>query len=145
MSSYKNGGKKMVSLYRRKRNGQALAEVLAGAFILVTICLFGIDLLFMAIANQLNDDLAKNAARIAGAQAAKIKALHAAEDTIDAFYKSKLIPHVGMADFEYVSKQTVRVKTIMQIVLPVPFPGVSNLKFQAQAIESITGDVPTES
>ena len=132
-------------LYRRNRSGQALAEVLAGAFILVTMCLFGMDLLFMVIANQLNDDLAKNAARSASAQAAKVKALHAAQETIDAFHKSKLIPHVGLADFEYISKQTVRIRTMMQIILPVPFPGVANLKFQAQAIESITGDVPTES
>jgi Tfp pilus assembly protein PilV len=125
----------------RKRNGDALVEVLLGAMILVPIALGIIDISFLAIANTANDNLARNAARAAANQQQPATADDAATKVVDAFPISSIIPNVTLVEpIAFAASQNVTVKTIISVKMPVSFPGFDpDVKFVAQHTEACVG------
>jgi len=128
----------------RKRNGDALIEVLLGALILVPIALGIIDISFLAIANTANDNLARNAARAAANQQKDAAAEDAASKVVDAFPTSNIIPNVTLVSTNFVAAQQVSVKTMLSVKMPVSFPGFNpDVQFVAQHTEACVGSPVT--
>ncbi len=106
------------------------------------IALLSLDLITVVLTNQMNDHLAKDAARAAANQQDAVHARLAAQKTIDNFLNSPVVRKVelkpGNVNFDGVNGQ-VAVELSMSVALPVPFPGFDSAKFTARSIEPIVG------
>ncbi len=123
---------------RRNRKAQSLVEVLVGSFLLIPIALFGLDLSVLVLANTANDNLVKSAARAAANQASKPEAIAAARQCVSEFKTSPIIVEVKLADeLKFEKQDSVVVKTIMTVKVPVGVAGLDILKFEAQAVEPV--------
>ncbi len=128
--------------FRRKR-GQALIEAVCIAMILIPLALCLLDCLVLVIANSMNDGCAKSAARSAANQSDEPTALKAAKDVVSALHTSAIITHVAMPGFFYdINSGKVSVMTQIVVHLPMPFPGFSDLTFQAKDVEAIVNFQP---
>jgi Flp pilus assembly protein TadG len=135
----------MARIRARKKSGQGLAEAVAVAIVLIPLafCLF--DFIVLIIANSMNDTLVKNCARAAANQDTEPKALDAAKKSIASFHPSTLINSDSMvlSGFDYnPTKGYVTAQTTMKVHLPMPFPGYSDLTFEAQDAEPIVNFNP---
>ena len=128
----------------RKPRGQALIEAVCTAMILVPLALCLLDILVLIVANSMNDSCAKSAARSAANQADQSTALKAAKIAVSSLHPSAIITNVSMPGFLYddVSGK-VTVMTQISVHLPMPFPGFSNLTFQAKDVEAIMNFKPS--
>ena len=125
----------------RGNKGQCFIELIAGSMILVPVCLLGLNLITLVLANSMNDSLAKSAARAAANQQTQVAAQAAAEKVVDAFPESVIIKEMklsGPVDFQ--GKDQVKVKIAMKVHVPTPFPGMSDFNFQALAVEAVVGN-----
>jgi hypothetical protein len=127
---------------RNNKRGQCLAELLAGGMVLVTISMFGLDVITMAVTSRINNHLAKTAARAAANQENSEQAMKAARVIIDGTRKGGIITSVKLEEVNFAGKQ-VSVKTMLSISLPAPFPFMNQVSFRASATEVVVG-VPAE-
>jgi Flp pilus assembly protein TadG len=121
---------------RRQQKGQALIELAVGALFLIPLALFSLDIVTLVLANATNDVVAKNAARAAANQPTSGAAKQAADKAIAGVHKSTIITALGMKNFDY-SKESVTVKTEIDVHLPVAFPGFAHYVFVAQSVQPI--------
>lgn len=129
----------------RKSCGQGLAEAVAAAIILIPLAFCLLDLIVLIVANSTNDTLAKNCARAAANQDSQVKALDAAQKSISSFHPSTIVSadSLQLSGFNYDStKGYVTAQTTMKVHLPMPFPGYSDMTFQALASEPIVNFTP---
>ena len=127
----------------RNRKGEAIISVVFGSTILIVICLFAADIIFLALANSANDTLARNAARAAANQQDAGTAVRAASGVVTDFHTSALIPAASLTNVAYTSDQVV-VKTTINVKLPASLLGwPSALTFVAQDGEAVVGKPST--
>ena len=129
----------------RKSRGQGLVEAITAAIILIPLAFCLLDFIVLVIANSTNDTLAKNCARAAANQDSQTKALEAAQKSIKSFHSSTIISadSLQLSGFNYDStKGYVTAQTTMQVHLPMPFPGYSDMTFRALASEPIVNFTP---
>lgn len=119
----------------RRRNGSSVAEAAIAAIILVPIALAILDVIVVVSAIQMNDTAAKNAARAAANQLNQQDAGEAAQNALSTFHKSSIIKRISVS-LKY-SGETVVSETSMDVHLPIPFPGFSELTFNAKDVEPI--------
>ncbi len=129
----------------RSGRGQGLIEAVAAAIVLIPLALCLMDLMVLVIANSMNDTLVKNCARAAANQATEGDALLAAQKSIKSFHASAIVNQDSLllSGFNYDSKKgSVTAQTTMQVHLPMPFPGYSDMTFRAQDVEPIVNFQP---
>ena len=126
---------------RRSNRGSGLMEAVMAAIILVPIALALLDLTVMVIANSMNDTAAKNAARAAANQSQGGDAYDAAQKTLTTFHASTLVKSIAINDFTWPAGGvgSVSLATVMEVKLPVPFPGFAGYTFTAKDVEPIVG------
>ena len=123
---------------KRSVRGSGLAEAAVAAIFLIPIALAIIDMIFVVIANSMNDTACKNAARAAANQTNGSLAKDAALKSLSSFHKSAIIPSIKLISLDIPPTQdSVTCKTQLVVVLPVPVPGYSQVTFNAAAIEPI--------
>jgi hypothetical protein len=133
----------MMRINKRAR-GQALIEAVCTAMILIPLALCLLDIMVLVMANGMNDSCAKSAARSAANQADDITALSAAKKAVSALHTSAIIKSVSMPGFFYDSGSgKVTVQTQIEVHLPMPFPGLTDLTFQAKDVEAIVNFQPS--
>jgi len=124
---------------KRAARGSSFIEAICIATVLIPITLVLLDCITIVIANSMNDTAAKNAARAAASQEDGGNAALAAEKAIAPFKKpSPIINSLSIKELAY-GADTVSCTTTIDIHLPMPFPGYTNLKFDAKDIEPIVG------
>ena len=126
---------------RRASKGTSLIEACFGAIFMIPIMLLAVDLAAITLANQINDHLAKDAARAAASMDDKNRAESAAQKTLNNFVKSALVTSVKLDGFNYDSSNSgqVTVTTKIEINMPAPFPGMGARQFVARSVEPIVG------
>jgi hypothetical protein len=130
---------------RRSERATSITEAIVGAFVLVPIALCLVDLGVLVVANSINDTAAKNGARAAANQADGHDAFFAAQDAVNAFHTSPILKSITLLTVDYPPDQSsVSVKTQVVVKLPIPFPGLDNLTFQAQDVEPIVSFSPPQ-
>ncbi len=128
----KNGDK-----MRRKR-GSGLAEAAVAATFLIPLALGMLDVIFIILANSINDTACKNAARAAANQTNGNLAKDAALKSLNSFQPSSIIPDLKLVSLDIPpTADSVACKTKIVVILPVPVPGCSQVSFMAQAVEPI--------
>jgi Flp pilus assembly protein TadG len=154
----------------RQVKGSAMLETLAGLMVLVPIVLLLVDVVALVVAQSINDDLAKQAARYAAQQTLitqndgitpNTSAMQTAAQTLATQYLSSTCWASATSGLVYPGNNgdpflqnfacnfnsnppTVQVTTQIQCNLPVqlPFIGTLSTSFQAQATEPIVGLQP---
>ncbi len=127
----------------RSARAQALIEAVCVAMVLIPLALFLLDFMVLVIANSMNDSCAKSAARSAANQADQLTALSAAKKSVSSLHTSALITNVSMPGFFYDSTNgKVTVQTQIGVHLPMPFPGYTDMTFQATDVEAIVNFQP---
>lgn len=126
----------------RAKKGVSLIEAALGSLILIPIALLIVDLIAIVIANSMNDTAAKNCAR-AGANQPNINAAAlAGEKALATFQQSGIVKSLVMDDMTYADGGVCTATTIMVMRVPVPFPGFSEMTFNAKATEPVVGTAP---
>lgn len=122
----------------RSTRGQNLIEALAGFVILIPIGLAAIDLVAFVSACESNEHLAETASRAAARAPGQAEAQASAEDAVKHCQPVWMVQHVFVDDVEYsCDKGMVSVVTIMQLKLPIPIPGTTEINCRASSIEPI--------
>lgn len=126
---------------QRRNRGTSIIEVLIGSIFFVPIALFALNLVTIVMTTQINDHLAKDAARAAANQVSQAEAKDAALKTLSQFQTSSVVQKVSMEEIAYDSSSNgqVQVRTSIEVRFPVPFPGFESRKFVAQSVEPIVG------
>ena len=126
---------------KRQRKGQCFIELAVGALFLIPLALMSLDIVTLVLANLTNDTAAKNAAREAANQPDATAAKEAAIKAINGIKKSTIITSITLEEFDYPnSKDSVTVKTKVDVKLPVPFPGHSHEVFTAKSVQPIVSE-----
>ncbi len=120
----------------RNTRGSSFVEAILVAMILIPLALCMLDLIMLVIANSINDQAAKNAARAAANQPSGDEAYSAAQNAMKTVHTSNVIKSIKLIEIEY-NKDTVSCKTEVVVQLPVPFPGWSVVTFQARDVEPV--------
>jgi len=124
----------------RTRAGEAIASVAVGSALIITLAFFVLDLIFVVLANSVNDTLARNAARAAANQQDAASASDAASKVVEDFHTSNMIPLVTVSQLDYATNQEVTVITSMNVKVPAGLPGLpAYVTFQAKDTEAIVG------
>ncbi|HEY9789159.1 MAG TPA: hypothetical protein V6D22_02090 [Candidatus Obscuribacterales bacterium] len=127
----------------RNRKGQALIETAVAAIFIVPIALGLLDVTTMVLCNQINDSVAKNAARAAANQPNQTSAQQAAQNVFNHISHSSIITSVGFnaGGFKYSSsKDGVMVQSRMDVNLPVSIAGFQHQVFIAQSVQPIVSE-----
>lgn len=125
--------------HRGSQRGVSLIEAALGSLILIPIALLIVDLIAIVIANSMNDTAVKNCARAGANQPDGALANQAAEKALATFQKSGIVKSLSLAGLDYAPGETCTATTVMEVNLPVPLPGFSNMTFNGKATEPIVG------
>ena len=132
---------------RVSRTGSGLIETVAGCMIIIPILLFLVDCAAVVVAQTSNDALAKHACR-AAAECTDAVSGAAAATAVITQYNSGHPTLTTNAQCTTVGSgtggwQDVKVNTTLTVVMPVPIPfsGINNLTFQAQAAEPVVSQL----
>lgn len=124
-------------VYRSNR-ASSLAETLAGFIILIPLALAAVDVVAFMSAVDSNEHLAEAAARGAAKASNQDKAQTVAEDVVKNCSPVWMVSSVMVDDVDYnLQKGMVSVAVLMQLKLPVPLPGYSEVKCRASSVEPI--------
>jgi hypothetical protein len=127
---------------RRTQQGQSTVEAVTAAIVIVPIALCLFDLLVVIIGNSMNDTACKNACRAAANQPDVGSGFNAANMSLTAVH-SPLLNNISLLTLT-MQNGVVKAKTQASIHLPVPFPGYSDLVFQAEDVEPQVGATPNQ-
>jgi Flp pilus assembly protein TadG len=129
----------------RRRNGQSLVETMIAFLVLIPIGLVALDMTVFISSTQQNEQLAETAARSAATTGDEGGARLVAQDAIDHFQTSAVIQSVSL-DFVKFDTGTgfVQVGILMDVKLPVPFPGYSVINCRASATQPIVSTRPPD-
>lgn len=134
----------------RKKKAQSLIEVVVGVLILIPVGLVLLDLAALVVANSVNDELAKRAARAAANMGSQSDAQRAVDAVKDDFDKSKhgfvrSVNGLNVIAFDEKGNSGVRVRSDITVVVPAPIPFTplgQDFNFRAEAQEPIVGIEP---
>ena len=128
----------------RRGGGQSLVETMIAFLVLIPIGLAAIDLTTLVSSTQQNEALAETAARTASVQGDEAGAKLVAQDAVDRL-TSSVIQSVSLdyVKFDQASG-IVSVGTMMDVKLPVPFPGYSVINCKANANLPIVSTRPPD-
>lgn len=122
----------------RKSRASSLVETLTGFIILIPIGLAAVDVVAFMSAVDSNEHLAEAAARGAAKAPDQDKAQTVAEDVVKNCTPVWMVQAVMVDDVDYdASKGLVSVATLMQLKLPIPLPGYTEIKCRAHCVEPI--------
>ena len=122
----------------RSKSGSSMVETLSGFVVLIPIALAAVDVVAFVSAVDSNEHLAEAAARGAAKASSQDTAQTVAEDVVKHCTPPWMVQSVMVDDVEYdVGKGMVSVATLMQMKLPVPLPGYSEISCRASSIEPI--------
>jgi hypothetical protein len=123
---------------KKRRSGSSMVETLAGFVVLIPIALAAVDVVAFVSAVDSNEHLAEAAARGAAKASSQDGAQTIAEDVVKHCTPPWMVEHIMIDDVEYnLGKGMVSVATLMQVKLPVPVPGYSEISCRASSIEPI--------
>ncbi len=123
---------------KRSRRGLSLVETAIGFIILIPIGLVAIDIVTLFSASQNNEQWSEMAARAAATSGDQKSAEKAAEMALADFTSTPVMQNLTISDVDFdVAHGNVQVVTAMQVKLPVPFPGFSEVTCTASAIQPI--------
>lgn len=140
--------KRMIRQTARRATGTAIMETLIGLFVLLPVFLLLLDVIALVIAQSVNDDLAKQGARLEANLSANDNGVAAQNYVGGTPYAGTagLVTHatVDMSKYNWTDKTSVTVVTQVRCNLPVPVPlgGPSYQMFEAQATSAILGEPP---
>lgn len=123
---------------RRNNRGTSLIEMVVGAIFFIPIGLVAVDLVSLSMVEQVNDHIARDAARAAANQMDSAAAFAAAEKTVKMFKVNALIANVHLDECTY-NDGAVRLQTSIDAKVPAPFIGFSGKKLIAQSFQPIVG------
>lgn len=123
---------------RRNNRGSSIIEMVVGAIFFIPIALFAVDLGSLAMAEQINDHIARDAARAASNQQKKVDAQAAANKAISLFKTNPLIADVKVVKLDY-DGDSVQVQTSIEARVPAPICGFSGKKLMAQSFQPVVG------
>lgn len=123
---------------RRSTRGTSIIEMVVGSCFLIPIALVAVDLASLTMSEQVNDHIARDAARAAANQLDQSTATAAATRAINMFKTNTLIRDVHLDQCIY-SDGAVQVKTTVDVKVPAPFFGFSGKKMIAQSFQPIVG------
>lgn len=126
----------------RNRRGQSFIEAVCAAFIIIPLALCLLDLIVLVVANSMNDTAAKNCARAAANQPDGGKAFDAANKAVNSFHSSALVQSLVLQKMDYPdpdNADAVSCTTRMKVHMPMPWPGLEIITFDAKAVEPIVG------
>lgn len=122
----------------RKNKAQSLVEAMAGFVILIPLGLAAVDVIAFVSACDSNEHLAEAAARSAAKMPSQDAAQSVAEDAVKHCSPVWMVEKVLVDDVQYnPAKGMVSVATLMQLKLPVPLPGYTEISCRASSIEPI--------
>jgi len=122
----------------RTTKGSGLAEAAVAAIVLIPLALGMLDIIFIVLANSINDTACKNAARAAANETNGTLAKDAALKSLSSFQTSAIIPSLQLVSLDIPpTADSVACKTKILVILPVPVPGCSQITFMANAVEPI--------
>lgn len=123
---------------RRSNRGTSLIEMVTGAIFFIPIALFAVDLVSLSMVEQVNDHIARDAARAAANQMTENDARLAALKTINMYKTNSLISKVELVKFTF-EKGSVQLETSIDAKVPAPVVGFSGRKLVAQSFQPIVG------
>lgn len=123
---------------RRTNRGTSIMEILAGACFLIPIGLVAVDLVSLAMAETVNEHIARDAARAAANQLDDASAKQAAQKAVKLYKTNVLIADVKVEKCEY-NDSAVLLQTSIQARVPAPIFGFSGKKLMAQSFQPTVG------
>jgi Flp pilus assembly protein TadG len=123
---------------RRSNRGTSLVEMAVGAIFFIPIALVAVDLISLSMVEQVNDHIARDAARAAANQLDESTAKAAAMKTINMFKTNTRISKVNLVSFNY-QDGAVQIQTSMEAKVPAPVIGFSGKTLVAQSFQPIVG------
>ena len=126
---------------RRSHIGQSLVETLTGFMLLIPLGLVSYDLTYLLIANQTNERLADNAARVAANYADPADSKKAAQRAIDDFQQTANYGKVTLSTFDYNNLNNGEIVLVIQmdVTIPVALGSWHNMTINAQSVQPIVG------
>ena len=115
-----------------------MVEVMIAFLVLVPIGLVSVDLVAFISSAQQNEQIAEMAARAAATQVNEQKARDAAQDALGHFHTTGVISSFALDDVKFdLGAGTVYVSILMDLRMPVPFPGFSTMTCHASSLQPI--------
>jgi|SRR5271156_2957861 Flp pilus assembly protein TadG len=124
---------------KRGTKGNCFIECVLGGALLIPIALCMLDLGTLVLGAELNDTLARQAARAAANEQSQALAQDAADKAAEPFTPSQLTTF--SVDNVAYTTDSVSVKTSVQITVPFQFPFLSGETLVAQATMPVIGVV----
>jgi Flp pilus assembly protein TadG len=122
---------------KRGTKGNCFIECVLGGALLIPIALCMLDLGTLVLGAELNDTLARQAARAAANEQSQTLAQDAADKAAEPFTPSQLTTF--SVDNVAYTTDSVSVKTSVQITVPFQFPFLSGETLVAQATMPVVG------
>lgn len=128
----------MLKRRRNRKRGQSLIETLVGLAILIPLALFAIDIVALVNSSHMNEEWAETAAKAAARQAGSRMARETAEKAVMQVQLSQIVQSIRVAEVKFdPAEGHVAVTTLMDVKLPISFPGFEVVTFRHQAIQPI--------
>lgn len=123
---------------KRRNQGQTLVETMLGFIVLIPIGLAAVNVVTLISTSQNNEQWAEIAARAAATKPDQTTALKAAQDAITECEINSIVKSVAIKEVKFdLATGHVTVNTAMQVQLPVPIPGFSEINCSASSIQPI--------
>ncbi len=123
---------------RRSSQGSGLIESIGIGIVIVLVVMALVDMIFLVLANSLNDTAVKNAARAAANQKDSNKANEAAKKSLSTMKCPPYVSSLTLQKVVYADNDVVTCNTRMVVKLPVPVFGIgSEYEFIGQDTEPI--------
>lgn len=122
----------------RSNRGTSLVEMVTGAIFFIPIALAACDLVSISMVEQVNDHIARDAARAAANYSQAGDAKNAAMKVINQYKTNALITKVKLVDFTF-ENGAVQLKTSIDCHVPAPVAGFSGKSLVAQSFQPIVG------
>lgn len=137
-SAKRQRGRRVYARRMRSNRAQSLVEALTGFIILIPLGLAAVDVVAFMSAVDSNEHLAEAAARAAAKAPSQNDAQTIAEDVVKHCTPVWMVQSVMVDDVEYNGgKGVVTVATLMNVKLPIPLPGYTEISCRASSIEPI--------
>ena len=125
---------------RRNNRGTSLVEMVTGAIFFIPIALVAVDLVSLSMIEQVNDHIARDAARAAANQLSQVDATAAAMKALSNYKTNTLISKVELKECTFDPKTgSVQVQTSIEARVPAPVVGFKGKTLVAQSFQPIVG------
>lgn len=128
----------MAKQRRRRSRGQSLIETMIGFMVLIPIGLASVNVVCLVSTTQSNEQWAEIAARAASTRSSQGAARKAAEEALMDCERNSIIKDVVVKNLTFdLATGHVTVSTEMDVKLPVPIPGFTQVTCSATSIQPI--------